>query len=274
MKTNRKTIWTTVALVGVIVILGTIYLMDRNIAKAPDQQDYDLSSADKSALTDVTKTFISEDGTFGVYWDSVPDDQDLESIHDAWIVANATDDDLPDDVSGMLATRGSVLYKLLQKRSDDSLSLLSTDSAMAKYGKNELNVLSDSTMMSGFTTNADDVTINWGKSHAVKTRSAVEASIDVSWSTRWIRSTKTPDAYENTKRSDWDVQSKSVDLKDVTVTLVRSQDGKQWQVTNVSGGNLSDKGFVLATAGDISYNVDGSITGYHVNRNQSNADGS
>jgi hypothetical protein len=270
-------------LAGVIIIVIAIFVIVTIVSSlsssSSSKPSYTISKDDKTAMNTTITTFISKDGTFGLDWSKVDEHVDISALRSAMIVSTSTRQDIDAAYSSLVTTRTMAIAGLLQQRDNGHPSVLSPSSSMAKLDGDGLNVLSDALWLSKIETRSSDVHIHWNTAHATAGDDGKPVTkVTIDWTANWTRSMKTPDAYKNTTKSDWNVTSDKISMKSIEVTLQQADNGHQWQVISINDTNghtdLNDHGFVLATAGDISYNQHGIITAHNVNKNQDNNDAS
>jgi hypothetical protein len=275
---------TAIMMAVVTVIIGGVFIVNK-MANG-NQQDsssksYVINDADRKSIESTIKEFISTDGTFGLDWDSIRKDSsvDISDLRDEWLSADVAKSSIPDKYADMITTRSMVISKLIQPRSGGAPSVLSSDSKLARLGSNDLHVMSDSLLLSQFKTDSSTVTIDWKSANATSGDSGIITNVTIGWTSSFTRSTKTPDAYLNTKIADWGVETTAIPFDNVNIGLEKvknSDSGSEWQVVTVGNANGKtdlDNGSVLATIGDISYDNKGAITARNVNEDQARNDG-
>jgi hypothetical protein len=275
---------TAIMMAVVTIIIGGVFIVNK-MANG-NQQDsssksYVINDADRKSIESTIKEFISTDGTFGLDWDSIRKDSsvDISDLRDEWLSADVAKSSIPDKYADMITTRSMVISKLIQPRSGGAPSVLSSDSKLARLGSNDLHVMSDSLLLSQFKTDSSTVTIDWKSANATSGDSGIITNVTIGWTSSFTRSTKTPDAYLNTKIADWGVETTAIPFDNVNIGLEKvknSDSGSEWQVVTVGNANGKtdlDNGSVLATIGDISYDNKGAITARNVNEDQARNDG-
>jgi hypothetical protein len=275
---------TAIMMAVVTVIIGGVFIVNK-MANG-NQQDsssksYVINDADRKSIESTIKEFISTDGTFGLDWNSIRKDSsvDISDLRDEWLSADVAKSSIPDKYADMITTRSMVISKLIQPRSGGAPSVLSSDSKLARLGSNDLHVMSDSLLLSQFKTDSSTVTIDWKSANATSGDSGIITNVTIGWTSSFTRSTKTPDAYLNTKIADWSVETTAIPFDNVNIGLEKvknSDSGSEWQVVTVGNANGKtdlDNGSVLATIGDISYDNKGAITARNVNEDQARNDG-
>jgi hypothetical protein len=275
---------TAIMMAVVTVIIGGVFIVNK-MANG-NQQDsssksYVINDADRKSIESTIKEFISTDGTFGLDWNSIRKDSsvDISDLRDEWLSADVAKSSIPDKYADMITTRSMVISKLIQPRSGGAPSVLSSDSKLARLGSNDLHVMSDSLLLSQFKTDSSTVTIDWKSANATSGDSGIITNVTIGWTSSFTRSTKTPDAYLNTKIADWGVETTAIPFDNVNIGLEKvknSDSGSEWQVVTVGNANGKtdlDNGSVLATIGDISYDNKGAITARNVNEDQARNDG-
>jgi hypothetical protein len=275
---------TAIMMAVVTVIIGGVFIVNK-MANG-NQQDsssksYVINDADRKSIESTIKEFISTDGTFGLDWNSIRKDSsvDISDLRDEWLSADVAKSSIPDKYADMITTRSMVISKLIQPRSGGAPSVLSSDSKLARLGSNDLHVMSDPLLLSQFKTDSSTVTIDWKSANATSGDSGIITNVTIGWTSSFTRSTKTPDAYLNTKIADWSVETTTIPFDNVNIGLEKvknSDSGSEWQVITVGNANGKidlDNGSVLATIGDISYDNKGAITARNVNEDQARNDG-
>ena len=272
--TRKDKIMGVVVLAVIAAVVLVIILMNKSAENTAEEPapSYQISDTDKSKMQSTIKDFIVTNGTFGVDWDKIKENNiDVSTIRDAWMVADSMKTSVPTDYADVITSRPVTLTKLIKPRSGDRPSLLSTDSNLAKLDQNGLHVLSDSMWMSRFSVDASTVTIDWDSAHAAAGDNGVPlAKITIGWTTAYERATNIPDAYEDVPLEDWRMDTKTIVFEHVQIGLSKPSGSDEWQVVSIGNTDgateISDYGSVLATAGDISYDVDGKITATDVNK--------
>ena len=276
---------TAIMMAVVFVVIGGVFVMNK-MASMNNRQDsssesYVINDADKKSIKSTIEDFISTDGTFGLDWDAVKKDSsiDISDLRDKWLSADAAKSSIPDKYADMITTRSMVISRLIQPRSNGAPSVLNSDSKLAKLGSNDLHVMSDSLLLAQFKTDPSTITIDWKSANTTSGDSGIITSVTVGWTSSLTRSTRIPDAYLNTKTTDWGVETTSVPFDNVKIGLAKvknSHSGSEWQVVtvgNTNGKTDLDRGSVLATIGDISYDNEGTIKARNVNKDQARNDG-
>lgn len=272
--TRRDRIMGIVVLAIIATVVLVVILMNASAKNTTEEPtpSYQISDTDKIKMQSTIKDFIVTNGTFGVDWDKIRENNiDVSTIRDAWMVADGMKTAIPTEYADIITTRTTTLTKLIKPRSENRSSLLSTDSNLAKLDQNGLHVLSDSMWMSRFSVDANTVTIDWDSAHAAAGDNGVPlAKITIGWTTAYTRATSIPDAYEDVPIEDWRMNTKTIMFEHVQLGLSKPSGSDEWQVVSIGNTDgateISDYGSVLATAGDISYDVDGKITATGVNK--------
>ena len=131
----------------------------------------------------------------------------------------------------------------------------------------EYVTLSDAIYMSKFSIDPNTIKINWRNANIKRnSNTLLAATVKVSWDTDWKRVTNIPLSNDTNTNAiplkDWNVQTSNHQFKDVRMTLTSTDNGKNWQVSNITDGGNNDYSkynWMLAVGGDFKYDQNGKI---------------
>lgn len=263
-----------IGIVAVLIAIIAIWVSGMRSDK-PDDSDKNitLTSEQKNSADRSVKTFLNTAGNFGFDWENVseqgkePGKLDLKDVSSRWLQQSADPqgNSLNDDYAAHITTRPTAITALLHPY-DSDVPVMSSSNSMNQQGF-EYVTLSDAIYMSKFSIDPNTIKINWRNANIKRnSNTLLAATVKVSWDTDWKRVTNIPLSNDTNTNAiplkDWNVQTSNHQFKDVRMTLTSTDNGKNWQVSNITDGGNNDYSkynWMLAVGGDFKYDQNGKI---------------